>query len=547
MCLQRKKIYTNAHRIFANGRYTPYELSIPCMECDECLQDRQNEYRVRTYYEYLATIRSGGYCIFDGLSYRDEELPHLNRIFKHVPDKLDFTCVNRGDIQRFLKRLRSNLKSRGWDPAGKLKYIIAAEYGQDDSDIPNYKTYRPHYHMMIFTTLAIPPIELSMIIKESWGKGRTNGVEDKGEKYFWEKGLVKTKAAALEVSNYIGKYCLKNSDYDKVAAYKVKELCKFFYKIENTPSEKSNLDNIFKKPEWRKKKNDILRQVKTFHLQSHGYGIYAIQNEGSIHDSMIGMPDKNRIYWWQKLPLYYVRKLYYDYKRINGKIIWYLNNIGLEWKKKNIEKVIEGYAKKLEEKENYVQSESFRQTIIEYAKSQNKIFDDSNWYRLNDLLYTYRKERKWKAYAEYIIYHKGRFWDGNVLKPSIITSLTARQSLYANTIADADELYYNYCHRTDIDGLGRQVISLRDLGDKDRGYEKLKGDELKPETFKNRYCIDENSSQEWNDFDKLKDVIDRIDYYINWERMNKRNSRKPREEFKANYGYKLTYKHYSSN
>lgn len=523
MCLQRKKIYTNAHRLYRN-LYTPYELQIPCGQCTECRHDKANEWRARTYYQYIETIEKGGYCLWDRLSYDDEHLPHLNMVEKHVPDKLDFTCFDRRDIQLFLKRLRTNLKSEGYAEKGNLKYLIAAEYGQEEGTYIDDKghnregTLRPHYHIILYSNVDITPAELSMHVKRAWKNGRTNGVED-NESYFRSKGIIDTLEAALTVSEYIGKYCLKNQNYDKVAAYKVKELIRFWKSVEEDREIEKITDKELKRKENRKRINDTLHKVKTFHIQSQGYGKYAIECENAIRNGgLLGMPDKKKIKWWQKLPMYYVRKMYYThhYDKNTKKVIWELNETGIQWKQRNIEGTIQAYAKKLREKEKAAQNENFRQLIIEYNRHNNGKPDESAWYRLNDQLYAYRNGRPWEHFAEYVIYHKGRIYDGT-------SWLTPRESIRKNAnatlMAEYDKrtpMYYNYVHTVDIDHFGRQMVVPYDLGDNHKGYKDFKGKELKPETFAKLYCVNENSAEEWNDYDKLQDILDRIDGYLEW-------------------------------
>ncbi len=529
MCLQRKKIYTNAHKLYQD-RYIQYEQTVPCGHCTECRKDKSNEWRARTYYQYLETIKKGGYILWDRLSYDDKNLPHLAGLFKAVPKDLDFVCFNGEDTAGAIKRLRTNLTDQGYNAKDNIKYLLAAEYGQEEGGYIADKGYwreatlRPHYHIILYCTEpTITPEKLSIELKKAWGKGTTNGVED-NPKFFRTKGKINKLEHALNVSDYIGKYCMKNQEFDKVAAYKVKELMKWYYKLEHNMMnvDELTLEKEISKPEWRKRKNKILLAVKTFHSQSNGYGKYALEHKGAIRNgSLLGMPDKKKKHWWQKLPMYYVRKIYYDryYDKATKKVIWYLNDTGKEWKLKNLQSTINNFANKLSNLEQYFQSIEGQDLMIRYNKSYTKGIQE--YYRLNDLLYAYRNNRDWKHFAEYIIYHKGRIWEGTKSNPENTIRLNAKTPYEAFFEKDKP-MYYNYVHTTDIDELGRQIITTDDLGDVRVTHKRpIETHTLKPRQFAKSYCINQETLPEWNDYDDLAEILQIIYNAKEWEEAEK--------------------------
>lgn len=523
MCLQRKKIYTNAHRLFQN-RYSAYELSIPCGECTECRRDRANEWRIRTYYEYLDCISKGGFAIWDRLSYDNEHLPHLAGLERGVPDNLDFTCFNDQDITNFMKRLRSNLTYEKFKPKKSIRYLIAAEYGQEEGDYIDDKghhrqyTLRPHYHVIMYCTdKKLTPAKLSMHIKKAWGKGQTNGIED-NPTYFGSKGIIHDKADAITISDYIGKYCLKSQDYDKVAKFKTQELIRWYIAQERGKAYDEIPDKALKLKPNRERIQKLLRRVGTFHRQSQNYGATALNDKKATkREGLLGMPDKKKIWWYQKLPLYFLRKEYQNYMRTpEGKVIWYWNEKGMNWKIHTMQKTIEATAKKFECLESQVQDVNFADIMHNYycnnGMNRNKM---EEWRKLNDLLFAYRNGRDWKKYTEYIMFHKGRIWDGEHNPEPWQTLL---MNFNTGKIAEdtKEKLYYNYNHTTDKDHFGKRMIGHEDLGDKWKGYKDPHGDEITPQQFASLYCITEKCSKKWEDFDKLGDILDQINTYLEW-------------------------------
>ena len=536
-CLTRKKIYTNAHRLYTN-RYSPYEMTVPCGTCSQCRKSKANEWRARTYYEYISTINKGGYALWDRLSYNDENLPHLKALENNVPDFLDFTCFNREDIQLFMKRLRSNLKHENHKPEKNIRYLIAAEYGQEEGRYMTDKGYlregtlRPHYHIILYCTdKTLAPAKLSMHIKKAWGKGTTNGIED-NPTYFGEKGVIKNKADAITISDYIGKYCLKSQTYDKVAKYKTRELIRWHISQE-TGKEYDNIpDKTLKLRKNRERLGKCLRRVGTFHSQSQGYGAYALNDKRATEkEGLLGMPDKKKIWWYQTMPMYYQRKLYYEYTRTHeGKVIWYLNDKGIDWKIRTFKERIEKTAKQYEKLERQIRSEEFIDLIKNY-NIENKIATNpkEQWLRINDLEHAYKNRRTWEHYTEYTIYHKGRIWDGKTKHQPWETILMNANTAKTAENEDHEQLYYNYVHQTDKDNFGRALIGHEDLGDKWKGYKRPYGDEIKPQEFAAIYCINENSEEEWNNYDKLTDILDQIKTYIEWNESAKERRKEDTE------------------
>lgn len=111
-------------------------MGVPCGHCEACLERNRNQWSFRLYNEW----KSSDNAYFVTLTYSTENTNGN---------------VSKRDIQLFLKRLRK---------VSKFRYYFVSEYGP--------KTFRPHYHGIIFNFKAsFKAIE--SLIYESWEKGFT--------------------------------------------------------------------------------------------------------------------------------------------------------------------------------------------------------------------------------------------------------------------------------------------------------------------------------------------------------------------------------------
>ncbi|MEM3318500.1 MAG: hypothetical protein QXT80_03020 [Thermoplasmatales archaeon] len=89
-------------------------------------------------------LRVSKTAYFVTLTYANEPLTSFN----------EPTLVKK-DVQNLLKRMRKQLKE-------KIKYYVVGEYGE--------KTYRPHYHMLLFN-LSMSELEAHAFILRHWKQG----------------------------------------------------------------------------------------------------------------------------------------------------------------------------------------------------------------------------------------------------------------------------------------------------------------------------------------------------------------------------------------
>lgn len=147
----------------------------PCGKCPACLLNRQRQFAFR-----LEEERKGSdFYIWLTLTYADEYLP-LSPVNKQP-------CVSKSDCRTFFEALRKKY------PQVKVKHFLVSEYGP--------KTYRPHYHALLFATTDNKDTKYLYNLK----KQMSDWIEQKG----WKRGFTYIKNAHVNVYSYVTKYCCK--------------------------------------------------------------------------------------------------------------------------------------------------------------------------------------------------------------------------------------------------------------------------------------------------------------------------------------------------
>jgi hypothetical protein len=128
--------------------YTDYygknrTINYPCGKCVSCLKRRSSQWSFRLGQE--AQVSSS--ASFLTLTYENTPISENG-----------FPTLQKRDWQLFMKKLRKKT------PLYKLKFYACGEYGT--------KTYRPHYHAIIFN-LPHRIISKPQIITDLWGHGHT--------------------------------------------------------------------------------------------------------------------------------------------------------------------------------------------------------------------------------------------------------------------------------------------------------------------------------------------------------------------------------------
>lgn len=157
-------------------RYASY-IYVPCGKCAACLSKRRSEWSFRLFQE----VRNSESCYFITLTYDDEYLKYkvLEDTGCLVP------VVNKRDVQLFLKRLRKSIEPF------KIRYFLVSEYGP--------KTYRPHYHMLLFNFPNLLKSKLDAILTDAWSNG-----------------FIRVDPVSDARVNYVTSYCLDSSTLPEV-------------------------------------------------------------------------------------------------------------------------------------------------------------------------------------------------------------------------------------------------------------------------------------------------------------------------------------------
>ena len=332
MCLFPLSI-RNPTKAIHNGGGQLLRMLVPCGHCAQCLQAKRNEWFIRTHYEVQRTFSLGGYVYFDTLTYDDAHLPKLSHFIDIEKYGLrDFSCFNLDHFKLFLKRLRRRIAHKYGIKKDAFRYFLTSEYGEDDR-----YTHRPHYHILFFVYVNIPPLEFSQLVCDCWQQGRTDGFPFKPATYVYQHvygynygyGSNNDFTTMTSVCLYVSKYINKNSKF----ADKLNNRIKF---LKERLTHYDDLNKPFITDESVELIKDLKRQIDMFHRQSQGFGLSYLDNLTPeklmfIDTDQMLMRDKDKICKTYPLPMYYKRKLFYTQKKhADGSRYWELSNKGVE-------------------------------------------------------------------------------------------------------------------------------------------------------------------------------------------------------------------------
>lgn len=113
---------------------------VPCGKCYSCLSNRRNDWTFRLRVEAKESATS-----------------HFITLTIAPDYDVNYGNLNKPEVQMFMKRLRKSV-----EPI-KIRYYLIGEYGTD--------TYRPHYHMLLFTDDYISSDDLTKKLLKNWQFG----------------------------------------------------------------------------------------------------------------------------------------------------------------------------------------------------------------------------------------------------------------------------------------------------------------------------------------------------------------------------------------
>lgn len=407
MCLSPIKIKNPKLEISLAGG-APYYIEVPCGECAECKKAKQDEWYFRTYYEAQSTFDQGGYVLFDTLTYKDSELPHVSE-FVSIDPKYDVSCFDVEDYRYFFVRLRRQLEYYGFGHSN-LKYFLTSEYGTSENG-----THRPHYHVLFFVVpdengRMIDWYSLSKLINKCWNKGRTDGYPYKPmmyiAKHVFGHGHNEDKLHMQTVCMYVSKYITKDSFFQKIVDQRLYNVFKEKYlRVGLNFEEGMTIEDIlyYLGEEDTDRYKKLKKNMNQFHRQSHGFGedwLKYNDYDEVFKTGMIKMPDKNNVVKHIPIPSYYQMKIWYDLVKDNGKAVrWELNEEGKKYKFSHILQSVERMANKIED-------------WVKMMESHNYYCEDDSWYDpIIQKFVKLNKGRDYRQFAVYLLFYKGKVKD----------------------------------------------------------------------------------------------------------------------------------------
>lgn len=160
MCVSPIKIKNP--REFKRPHFDSSYISVPCGECEECRQQKINDWFVRLNYDYLASKKNGGCWYFLTLTYNDSMVPRVcEKDFSDLCEAFDIDvpyfsgmCFNKRHVVQFFKDFRDFFREK-FGISG-IKHFTVCEFGSDAD-----KTHRPHYH----TVLSFPAFVNESVVR----------------------------------------------------------------------------------------------------------------------------------------------------------------------------------------------------------------------------------------------------------------------------------------------------------------------------------------------------------------------------------------------
>lgn len=478
MCVDRKLI-TVPSKVVSFGHHKKLFTYCNCGRCSECRRRRRIEWSIRSQYEFRRCLDNGGYVLFDCLTYDEEHIPYLHDHYGvSILSPFDRYCFNRKHLRYFFVRLRRRLSYLGYKPERSLRYFVAGEYGEKNTE-------RCHYHLLLFVNCSVEPLEFSKLVADCWPFGRTDGFPFKSKAYTLSHNVISDSVSSNKVANYVSKYV--NKPY-----HKTKELVKAVRGVfdwihsDTGNSEWMAVDHV------RERYDSLLKETLPFHLQSKGFGEYALSLYDDLADSLsIPLVNKDGIRR-VSLPSYYFRRLFYDVKNVDGVRRWIPNKRYRDISLKNVE--------------NRVKAEIMR---CDALLSDLRSFEPECYRYAVDLL----NGRDLSDFVEYKLFYKFRSSCDVVPDKYIVQSESlSKYSYFEHDLVLFGVPYlYGYHTRPDFKRFKKVFFSRLKLPEHVDGHVDAVVEPIQDCDVMNRYVYNQNSLPDWYWFDDLDDFLDNCD------------------------------------
>lgn len=365
MCLKPLYIYNPTTDFIPTDAV---RLDVPCNECEECRQQRKNEYYSRILYT-LASRPSDKYINgFLTLTFNNDNLP-VWHTHDYAGECIDFVCFDNKLASTFMRRISQYANM--YYGITDVQYIICPEYGSQS-------TKRPHLHCIIsiprfgnrvYSTVRADgsvvsiPYELTIDKLYEWFNtfwtygficpknpegSYTLDFDEDGQPVYRAGSLANgKKISPFEISDngkaarYTSKYTLKELDFfDKPEAKQLTNTFKEFGRRLKSNS-LSDAEEVYLR-DWCKSYRRHFPRV----LTSHGFGESILdtlkQSENPLATLETGLRDPYNDDINVRIPKLYVRKLLSDartFKVGNKRLVrWYPNELGIKYKVLGLDK-----------------------------------------------------------------------------------------------------------------------------------------------------------------------------------------------------------------
>lgn len=143
--------------------FNPYvdmtHLQVPKGTCEFCRKQKQDDWCVRSYFEYDYCQRHNGFTLMILLTYNEKCVP---RFSTHSEYDNDDYCFNAYDVRTFTESMKKHYNRRG----EYFKYMLCSEYGSDDRF-----SQRPHLHGVFHFITSKSPADVLKHIRSLWHYG----------------------------------------------------------------------------------------------------------------------------------------------------------------------------------------------------------------------------------------------------------------------------------------------------------------------------------------------------------------------------------------
>lgn len=304
-----------------------------------------------------------------------------------------------------------------------LDFIREVHYSWKNGNTDNYKTFKvktAHYGKKVKDNIFCKSYSRNTDVDLRKVTNYVSKYIRKSDKYT-DLVLQRTYQVLLDTIYKLPRY---NNIFreDSYACYDRKEFKKFLdtmsleydedFKNETVPLVKRFFKKSFpdklrinysEKDLYKVIKDEIMKKIRLFHKQSQGFGMYALDNMSETDERYMIESGNMRIDDAKSengkreipIPMYYVRKLYYNYRRAeDGRVQWYLTEKGLDAMKRITYGKISRLAQRYMNwfvglKESYIQELNF-DNIDEFKDMIMKMLDGRTFIDLATYTLCYR-------------------------------------------------------------------------------------------------------------------------------------------------------------